>query len=367
MIYFLSPSGEMHFGGDYLEKSSLEEEGGCFGYEGILEKTELPMGLYVFVGLNRLGPAAVDFASELHSELEAKTGVTPYNHPEKTLRRYELLRALHEAGINDFRAFLPSEDLSEVRYPVFVRARETDGYQSQLLKSPGAVDRAIGKGIMDGYRLDELLVIEYGTSIQIQGMFRKYSAYVVGDQIVPVSLDLSESWIVRHGVRTPEHLAEEMDLIRENPHEEQLKEIFSLAHTQFGRIDYSFKDGRIQVWEINTAPLLRRPGHMEPATLEEQEFMRPKRELFGTFFSKAMRDANDLVPGGPPVEIQLSDAVRAKAAEEFSSRGVTAEPRNPPYSTIRRMVQPFKKPLKLMTEWALHPLMGRRARRAARR
>jgi hypothetical protein len=189
----------------------------------------------------------------------------------------------------------------------------------------------------------------------------------VGDEIVPVSLDLSESWIVRHGKRTPEHLAEEMDLIRENPHEAQLKEIFALAHTQFGRIDYSLKDGRIQVWEINTAPLLRRPGHMEPATAEEQEFMRPKRELFGTYFSKAMRDANDLAPDGPPVEIHLSEAVRTKAAEEFNSRGVTAEPVAQPFESLRRLVRPIKKPLKILTEWALHPWMGRRARKAAQR
>jgi hypothetical protein len=32
-------------------------------------------------------------------------------------------------------------------------------------------------------------------------------------------------------------------------------ELFRLAHIEFGRVDYSFKDGKIQVWEINTCPL----------------------------------------------------------------------------------------------------------------
>jgi hypothetical protein len=52
----------------------------------------------------------------------------------------------------------------------------------------------------------------------------------------------------------PEQTREEMDFVQSNPHERQIREIFALARIDYGRIDYSFKNGRIQVWEINTNP-----------------------------------------------------------------------------------------------------------------
>jgi hypothetical protein len=40
---------------------------------------------------------------------------------------------------------------------------------------------------------------------------------------------------------------------------------FELARIEFGRIDYSMKDGRIQVWEINTNPASLADRHRENA------------------------------------------------------------------------------------------------------
>ena len=41
-----------------------------------------------------------------------------------------------------------------------------------------------------------------------------------------------------------------------NPHEAEVRRIFDLARIEYGRIDYAFRDGRMQVWEINTNPML---------------------------------------------------------------------------------------------------------------
>ena len=53
-----------------------------------------------------------------------------------------------------------------------------------------------------------------------------------------------------------EHLLdEERAFVAENPHNDQLQEVFELANIQYGRIDYAVVDGRLQVWEINTNPM----------------------------------------------------------------------------------------------------------------
>jgi hypothetical protein len=51
-------------------------------------------------------------------------------------------------------------------------------------------------------------------------------------------------------------LREEQDYLATNPHERQLREIFALARIEYGRIDYSFRGDAMQVWEINTNPII---------------------------------------------------------------------------------------------------------------
>jgi len=69
----------------------------------------------------------------------------------------------------------------------------------------------------------------------------------------------------------PELLEEELEYVRTNPHAAMLEEIFDLAGIEYGRVDYGLRDGRPQVWEINTNPAVassspeeafpRRPVH----------------------------------------------------------------------------------------------------------
>lgn len=46
--------------------------------------------------------------------------------------------------------------------------------------------------------------------------------------------------------------------MEENPHRESVLGAFDLAHIEYGRVDYSLKNGEIVVWEINTNPILLR-------------------------------------------------------------------------------------------------------------
>jgi hypothetical protein len=53
-----------------------------------------------------------------------------------------------------------------------------------------------------------------------------------------------------------ELLHEELEYILGNPHKEELLAISELARVDYGRIDYSIMNGKLQVWEINTNPSL---------------------------------------------------------------------------------------------------------------
>jgi len=53
---------------------------------------------------------------------------------------------------------------------------------------------------------------------------------------------------------TPSLMAEELDYVVDNPHENNLQRIFELARADFGRIDYGFSEGRLVTFEINSNP-----------------------------------------------------------------------------------------------------------------
>ena len=59
-----------------------------------------------------------------------------------------------------------------------------------------------------------------------------------------------------------EHYDQHLDYVRTNPHADELRKLFGAANIEYGRIDYTIADGRIQVFEINTNPA----GAWDPAT-----------------------------------------------------------------------------------------------------
>ena len=70
----------------------------------------------------------------------------------------------------------------------------------------------------------------------------------------------------------PQKVAREMEYLKGNPHEAALRENFELAHIDYGRCDYGVVDGRLQVWEINTNPVVMMPpGEYPPIHVPAQE------------------------------------------------------------------------------------------------
>lgn len=269
-------------------------------YSDLASVQWLPGGTYIFSDLERLTPGLSTLAAELWNQLAVVgPSVRLFNHPGQVLRRVELLRALHEAGRNDFKIYSVYEDRTKIRFPVFVRgANDHEGSRTNLLHTHEAIDSNLCAAICYGHDPRELLVVEYLHNADSGGMFQKFGAFRVGNQIIPRHLLFSRQWMLKYAdLLDSEKIQRELDYLNSNPHQAALRVIFDLAHVDYGRCDYALVDGRIQVWEINTNPIVLRSVDQYEAVLM------PAQEHFATKI-RAAYDAINLV-ADPQLKIPI--------------------------------------------------------------
>jgi hypothetical protein len=277
MAYFLQTSGK-----------ALAKRMHLIAYEEIFApgvSLQLPRGFYIFTGLDlglgaRFPPSPLRRAAiELHARLVELHGPDKVlNHPEASLRRYELLRALHACGINAFDACHPGE--RPRRYPVFLRhGPGTEQTAPELIYSEAGYDAALAlepKG-------HDRVAIEFRDTADENEIYRKYGAFVIGDQVVPRHLFFSRQWFVKQADLTaPELVREELAYLKANPHAEALRQACSIGRIGYGRVDYALLDGKPQIWEINHTPTLANPP---PA---EIDLRRAVHHRFAELFSSAL-------------------------------------------------------------------------------
>jgi hypothetical protein len=229
----------------------------ALAYEDMLERSVWPRGAYLFTDFERMTPAQRGYAEWLFEQMSARPeAFRVLNHPTGHVPRFELLRELHAKGQNDFNVFALDE-IEQARTPLFLRYRDRHiGSLTPLLRSRAEIDGAIAKLAAEGEELDRVIAVEYVDVADSDGLFRKYGAFRVGDAIVPRHLFISTHWEVK--IETNNLSAfkrrEEYAYLRENPHEEEVMRAFEASKLEFGRIDYAFKNGRMQVWEVNDNP-----------------------------------------------------------------------------------------------------------------
>src|SRR5262249_14439772 len=142
------------------------------------------------------------------------------------------------------------------------------------------------------------------------GYYRKYSAFVVGDRILPRSLEIGRNWMLKHSRSefTLPIMEEERAYMVGNPHGAELARIFAATRIEYGRIDYAIADGRLQPWEINLHPTIG--GGPGPSKgLVPQELL-PYREETKSVFYRGFAEAwaaVDLPSGGAPVTLSASE------------------------------------------------------------
>ncbi|HHY83921.1 MAG TPA: hypothetical protein GYA07_00085 [Verrucomicrobia bacterium] len=230
-------------------------------------------GLCVLVDFERMNrwrfQRTLGFAGKLRTANRAML-----NDPARWKSRLDLLNTLRERGINRFRAFRLDALDAGVRFPVFLRsARDHRGAVSGLLHSREELERAVSAlSLKQRLRKRRLLVIEYCDCSDEDGLFRKYSAMKVGGTIIPRHVLFSRKWVTKKpDVVSDATVEEERDFLQRFPHREQIEEVFRVGGVEYGRVDYGVKDGRVQVWEINTNPVVvPRRDTLDPKRLELQ-------------------------------------------------------------------------------------------------
>ena len=297
----------------------------CRVYEDLGSTVRLRPGAHIFAAIDRLTPNQREAAALMHDALAARMpGAPKLNDPRRVLMRFELLTKLHEAGVNAYRAFRARDAHRVSRFPVFLREADNHtGPLTGLLQSKREVSRALWGLRARGWPPGDLLVVEFCDTSDAHGVFRKYSAFAVGDRIVPCHVMATHQWSVKSNSseRDESLIRENLAYIDGNPHERWLRELFSIAGAEYGRIDYAMLNGAPQVWEINLSPTIsmaanRKRKSLAPAleTLREQE-----REAFHSRLRDAFL-ALDRNGAGPDVEVAFTPALAAGLARDAAKQ-----------------------------------------------
>lgn len=240
-------------------------------YEDRPRASALPDGVFVFADVDRLPPDTTASAAALWDELAVRGDrVRLLNRPGVSMRRFELLRALHERGWNRFDVRRLDEPREDLRFPVFVRdLLEHRGALTPLLPDAASLQTALAALRDAGRRDAELLIVEFADTIGPDRLYRKYAATVIGDDVVAHHVMFGHAWEVKApSLAEPAMIEENRAFQLANPHEDPLRERFRLARIEWGRVDYGVLDGELQIWEINTNPtLLSAPRRYSEAQL----------------------------------------------------------------------------------------------------
>jgi hypothetical protein len=215
-----------------------------------------------------------------------------------------------------------------------------------LLRTRKELARAVAKGLYKGYRLRDLITVEYCDTADGEGLFRKYSAFIVGDRILPHTVMHSNNWITKsHGRLIDAATArEELEYVQTNPHAKWLRETFALAKIRYGRIDYGLRDGKPEVWEINTNPVIMRRASAGPMPEEQIRLRDPVRQVFFPSFQTALEAVDSVADPNQSVRIEVSpgqlrklDAERRLRLRLQARKTAVSQVAGPLLRSIRRL------------------------------
>jgi hypothetical protein len=223
MIYYVATHPHRETVGGFLRTwgRSLAGRMRILSYETVLWQRSLPAGTYIFSDLERLGPAQTRAAARVWEQLrQAGPSWRLLNHPEHSLRRFALQRALVGAGWHTFRLWRAVDLSAPYRLPAFIRYEpDHKGSLTPLLHSRREVERALARLLSRGIPLGELLIAEFCDTADANGLYRKYSAFMVDGQIVPRLMDISRRWMLKvPDLLDPECAREELAYLQRNPH-----------------------------------------------------------------------------------------------------------------------------------------------------
>lgn len=279
VIVFLTSTDHGYTIGDYLDGpgAALADRIVHRTYLEVLAATPGDLarfvpGTWIFSDIERMQPAMATAAARLWSALE-KAGCRLLNHPTRALRRYELLRLLHDRGDNGFDVQRLTDRREPRRWPVFLRRDDNHtGALTPLLHSPDAYREAVADIERRNWPHQSTIAVEFLDTADADGLYRKYGAFQIGETIVPGHMDTSRNWVVKDAdLDNADERRRELAFLDGNPWSGAIRAAFRTARLEYGRIDFSLHGERVVVWEINTNPLIASPASLRPDRSEVAE------------------------------------------------------------------------------------------------
>lgn len=121
---------------------------------------------------------------------------------------------------------------------------------------------------------DGVLITEYCAEAIEGTLFRKLSAYQIGDQTFFYNCVHEHSWLVKYGTKnsaTDALYEEEQEMILGNTFKDVISKAFRIANIEYGRVDFGLVKGKVQIYEINTNPTTKPPSdHPNPIRVKNQ-------------------------------------------------------------------------------------------------
>ncbi|RYE08701.1 MAG: hypothetical protein EOP22_12320 [Hyphomicrobiales bacterium] len=287
MLYFLTKAYHCHtiwgfiWGAGWRRVPYLQP----MSYEELFSRRRAPRGHYVFTDFDRMSAYEIQCAATVAETLKAADpAIRIYNHPLEVLERTPLLSRLQQVGINDFGVWRLDQGHRPSSYPVFIRA-EDDCMRPDtgLLHNEAELDLALQDMKKRGIPLKRRIAVQYHAQSSPDGYFRKYGGINIGGKLVLQHILRNTEWYVKRGqverdANSEREFLELFDNYEE--HAEVLAKVFATAGIDYGRADYGFVDGRLQVFEINTNPTIPklrkrrdRYARLRPTMLEAFEAM----------------------------------------------------------------------------------------------
>lgn len=239
-------------------------------YRDFLSRARLPLGVYVFVDLERLDVATMEAAAGRLARLRAAVpNLRVLNPPGPGRGRLEVMQGLHRAGINRFRVMPASALEPDLRFPVFLRRLDDhEGPITDLIQDASALADVLARLVADGIPREALGVTEYVDTRNAEGHHEKMCYFRIGDALFPSALDVSANWICKGQSSDPHAIdasERELRFLNGAAHEAAFRQAFDAVGIGYGRADYALVDGRPQIFEINTNPLVEQPDSLPPA------------------------------------------------------------------------------------------------------
>ena len=293
-------------------------------------------GTFIFSDFDLLSPDQRDIVKKIYGQLrQFYPHLKIFNDPDRVLLRYDLLKKMYAQGINRFNVARASESLGHLRFPVFVReADRHTGPLTKLIDNPEDLHRSIRVLNFLGYASPDLLVIEFLNASGADASYVKYSAFILGNRVMPRYVNYSTHWMVKSTIDAADGLMKskqaEVELfMRDNPHEQWLSKIFELAGITYGRADYALVNETLQLWEINLNPAFVRPPRNSNKDSFQQSHMRNVfYDQFITELQKIDLESDEMIH----LEISEADlntmkfSVGRKIREGFHHRLVKKKP-----------------------------------------